>query len=177
MQCIFLYFTMDLVRLAPYLIIDRNENKAVRDRSTCIQWIVQHTNCSAEKTSFQKLHKTVLKVISCDNYNIYNLYTMHTIVKTGRLFLTAKISSMCNLIWHLTWLRSMYNLIWYIWFDFCSGLTNTKFLKNWTKLSYFMLKSRTNMSIELVFPLNYDNFSEPIDRYLFLGVFFNHKLA
>ncbi len=27
------------------------------------------------------------------------------------------------------------------------------------------------MSIELVFPLNYDNFSEPIDRYLFLGVF------
>jgi len=28
------------VRVSPYLIIDRNENEAVRDRIQCIQWIV-----------------------------------------------------------------------------------------------------------------------------------------
>jgi len=59
------------VRVSPYLIIDRNENEAVRDRIQCIQWIVMLFNNNpmnylSEKTfSIQKLHKTVVNISKC----------------------------------------------------------------------------------------------------------------
>jgi len=64
------------LRIAPYLIFDRNENEAVRDRIKCVQCVVVLFNnnpivqlikrLSKKKKTFsrQKLQKTVIKF--CD---------------------------------------------------------------------------------------------------------------
>lgn len=69
--------------------------------------LVQLRKYLSETFSRQNIHKTVLKVQSCENYPIYDLYTVCAIVKTVNLSLTALFSSMLNSIWHLTWLRSV----------------------------------------------------------------------
>lgn len=61
------------------------------DRSTACSIdctvVEQHTTCSADEISFsrQNLHKTVLKVQSCENDLIYDIYTVCAIGKAVNL--------------------------------------------------------------------------------------------
>jgi len=50
----------------PYLIFDRNENKAVRDRIQCVQWIVLLFNnyCSEDEASFRKKKKKISRQLN-----------------------------------------------------------------------------------------------------------------
>lgn len=72
----------------PTLHSDRNENKAVRGRSTvCLKdcnnniLVVRLTEQQQKKNS----KKTVKKIVSCENYTIWELYKVCGIEKTVSL--------------------------------------------------------------------------------------------
>lgn len=58
---------------AVFHFLDRNDNEAVRDRIQCGQWIVPlllTKHLSERKLSVAKNSITVLKVVSCEHYDI-----------------------------------------------------------------------------------------------------------
>ncbi|XP_016117330.1 protein phosphatase PTC7 homolog [Sinocyclocheilus grahami] len=87
-----LAYITDLVRVAPYLRFHRNENEAVRDRSTAHS---VGTDSLADETSFrktfnrQKLHKTVFNVRKLHNLGplyiacLCNVYPSHPCFQYG----------------------------------------------------------------------------------------------